>query len=303
MSVSSFLPLPPTRNDLAAAQQTNRQNPAFDAVDKLRVSTPQALIDTDFEYGTQPTKWESIALQNVRQSCYYIPQSPIPVTSIVGSGVSDGRLTFTSSASTVANPLAVDDPIFIQNSNSPYANGWGYVVSVGGAAGAWTAVVQAGGGMNPGIAVSTFNFILSSDQYNSALTNVYKGYFYSGCGITLTGTTAITNSSTVVSVTTTYPHGLSSGSLIYLKGLTGGSPAPNGAWQVYDVTTPTTFRFYVPAVYQPTLSVQNTAGQVNLFARPAGYVEPRTFDGGVAFSAGGNYPNATLIRQTRRYFR
>ena len=29
-----------------------------DPVDKLRVSNPQALIDTDFEYGVQPTKWE-----------------------------------------------------------------------------------------------------------------------------------------------------------------------------------------------------------------------------------------------------
>lgn len=27
-----------------------------DPVGKLRVSTPQALIDTDFEYGAQPTK-------------------------------------------------------------------------------------------------------------------------------------------------------------------------------------------------------------------------------------------------------
>ena len=33
-----------------------------DPVDKIRVSNPQALIDTDFEYGPQPTKWESINL-------------------------------------------------------------------------------------------------------------------------------------------------------------------------------------------------------------------------------------------------
>ena len=31
-----------------------------DSVNKLKTSTPQAMIDTDFEYGTQPTKWESI---------------------------------------------------------------------------------------------------------------------------------------------------------------------------------------------------------------------------------------------------
>ena len=55
-----------------------------DPVGKMRISSPQALIDTDFEYGQQPTKWESISLQNNRQSCYYIPQQPLTVTSITG---------------------------------------------------------------------------------------------------------------------------------------------------------------------------------------------------------------------------
>jgi len=33
-----------------------------DATDKLRVTTPQSLIDTDFEYGLQSTKWETLEL-------------------------------------------------------------------------------------------------------------------------------------------------------------------------------------------------------------------------------------------------
>jgi len=35
-----------------------------DPVEKMRVSTPQALMDTDFEYSLQATKWESVQLQN-----------------------------------------------------------------------------------------------------------------------------------------------------------------------------------------------------------------------------------------------
>jgi hypothetical protein len=50
-------------------------------------------------------------------------------------------------------------------------------------------------------------------------------------------------------------------------------------------------------------AITNSAGTSVLFARPAGYVESRTFDGGVAFSAGATVPNSQLIRQTRRYFR
>ena len=37
-----------------------------DPVGKFRVSTPQALIDTDFELGPQLTKWENLAMTNNR---------------------------------------------------------------------------------------------------------------------------------------------------------------------------------------------------------------------------------------------
>ena len=43
----------------------------MDPVGKLRTSTPQSLIDTDFEYGQQPTKWESISVINNRPTCFY----------------------------------------------------------------------------------------------------------------------------------------------------------------------------------------------------------------------------------------
>ena len=41
-----------------------------DPVGKFRVSEPQSLIDTDFEYGTQTTKWENLSLVNNRPASY-----------------------------------------------------------------------------------------------------------------------------------------------------------------------------------------------------------------------------------------
>jgi hypothetical protein len=41
-----------------------------DPVNKFRTSSPQALIDTDFEYSTQATKWETISLINNRPHSY-----------------------------------------------------------------------------------------------------------------------------------------------------------------------------------------------------------------------------------------
>jgi len=57
-----------------------------DPVDKLRVSTPQSLIDTDFEYGQQPTKWESINLLNNRASANYDSTQPAIISNITASG-------------------------------------------------------------------------------------------------------------------------------------------------------------------------------------------------------------------------
>ena len=59
---------------------------SVDPVQKLRVTQPQALIDTDFEYGLQPTKWEHLFLQNNRQSFFYDPTVSIPITAITGTG-------------------------------------------------------------------------------------------------------------------------------------------------------------------------------------------------------------------------
>jgi hypothetical protein len=252
---------------------------AQDPVGKFRVSQPQALIDTDFEYGTQPTKWETIALQNSRQSVYYIAQQPLNVTSITGTTT----LTITVAS---AITIAASTPIYIQNSTDSNANGWWYT-DTGVSAGTTFTVI-------PTTAAA------AGEKYSAALTYVYQGYFYSGCGIAVGSNAFTVTSGTTITVTTTGPHGLSKGSLIYVKGLGGSPVAVMGAFIVATVPTASTFTYTTAgASGSPT----NAAGNTFLYARPAGYVEPRSFDGGVAFSAGAAIPNQQLIRQTRRYFR
>lgn len=249
-----------------------------DPVGKLRVSQPQALIDTDFEYGQQPTKWESISLQNNRQSVYYIPQQPLVITSITGSGTT---LTIVGTFTVAANT-----PIYIQNAGDSNANGWWWTVA---------------GGTNT-MTVTTTNAVGATNCFNSALTYVYTGFFYSGCGILLGTTGDFTYVGTTITCTTSSAHGLSAGSLIYVRGTTSSAGgAINGAWVVATVPTNNTFTFVVPVA--PTGTLTNVANNLTLYARPAGYTESRSFDGGVAFSAGSAAPNSQLIRQTRRYFR
>jgi hypothetical protein len=262
----------------------------LDPVGKFRVSQPQALIDTDFEYGTQPTKWETICLQNNRQSCYYIVQSPINgITSITGDASASTRvmtIAGTFQQGIIATPIPSGTPIYIQNASDPNANGWWWVVT----------------GSATSVTVITSAAVSASNNYNPALTYVYLGYFYSNAGIQLSSTSAFTNVTTTITCTTANAHGLTKDSFIYVKDTASSAGgAINGAWVVATVPTANTFTFVVPTA--PTGTLTNTANTTTLFARPAGYVEPRSFDGGVAFSAGAAVPNQQLIRQSRRYFR
>lgn len=387
-----------------------------DPVGKMRISQPTALIDTDFEYGQQPTKWESIGLSNNRPSLYFIPQASRVVTAVTGNGT---RTVVVSMADTTG--FVVGTPIYIQNSDSGNANGWYYVEAVS---------------TNVSVTYTAQAIVPVGNQFSTERTFVYLGFFYSSCGIPLTSTAAFTNVGTTVTCTTTASHGLSAGSLIYVTGVTstqmsavsgwiagtvmslnavpssglvlrtgysvtgagvtagttitavnastfngtivgttltynsgtipvigmqlsgvgvtagtyivsGTSPTftvsasstvtaisiigynytvsasqtvgsigapvalssastlvadtPNGAWVV--ATTPTSNTFTFATVNTPFGTLSNVANNLTLFARTAGSVESRPFDGGVAFSAGAAVPNSQLIRQTRRYFR
>ena len=286
------MPIQGTTNSGATSPYMTPAPGNMDPVNKLLVSTPQALIDTDFEYGTQPTKWETIGLQNNRQSVYYISQQPLAVNSVKGTSTADQiTIGFGSSVSIPNNT-----PVYIQNSTNPTINGWGFI-ETGGTAATFTVKLA------PGSSTTTNG----TEYFSATSTYIYLGYFYTQCGIAVAknNTSAIVvTSPTVITVTTTFAHGLNKGSYIYIANTTGGTNV-NGTYIVATVPTQQTFTVTAVAA-SGTVTTANPAATystTNIYARPAGYVEPRTFDGGVAFSAGGAVPNQQLIRQTRRYFR
>jgi hypothetical protein len=287
MSQLSVYTGPTSQSDNQLRTQTSSRSAAYDPVDKLRVSQPQALIDTDFEYGPQPTKWESINMQNNRQGAYYIPQV---YTIVDNSGPTKGIQTTNASRTVtvfMANTSAyvVGTPIFIQGSTNPNINGWWLVTTVT-ASTSVSFLIDA-------------NATATTNTFNPGKSYVYPGYFYSNCGFQV-GANCITASATTTPLcTTTYPHGLNVGDYVYMVGFAVDLNV-NGAWIVATTPAANTFTFTTAAaVTSPT----NSAGQVNVYTRPAGWVEPRSYDGGVAFSAGGTITNQQLIRQTRRYFR
>jgi len=258
-----------------------------DPVGKLRVSTPQSLIDTDFEYGTQSTKWETLNLLNNRPSAFYDVTAPITFTDVTGAGT---RVVTVSAAGSGSGVLVVGTPIFVQSTTSAAANGWFLIDSVS-AGTSFTYTANA--------------TVASGSIFDTTKTYIFAGNFYTNAGIPVaTGSSAaFVNSGTTVTCTTTNSHGLTVGDAIFVRGTTATTNPPNGAWIVQTTPTSNTFTFTV--INTPTGGNITAAGGATgtLYPRPYGSVIHRSFDGGVAFSAGYPYSGNQIIRQTRRYFR
>lgn len=71
-----------------------------DAVGKLKVSNPQALIDTDFEYGPQSSKWESISLVNNRPATYGYNYQNLNISNVATSTAGTRTITVTVNTQT-----------------------------------------------------------------------------------------------------------------------------------------------------------------------------------------------------------
>jgi len=53
-----------------------------DAIERMRIAPPLSMLDADFEYGLQPTKWSAIATQRGYPSIYEVPGTELNVATI-----------------------------------------------------------------------------------------------------------------------------------------------------------------------------------------------------------------------------
>jgi hypothetical protein len=253
-----------------------------DPVNKLRTSTGQALIDTDFEYGQQATKWETLTMINNRPFAFYNSSVPLTLTNVianVGSRTIQVN-TFPSFPPSVGSPIYMQDTswvgaegVFIVDANTVGANTFTYTAEY--------PYVNASGSI-----------------INSGVTIGFQGSIFANAAITLT---SITSAQSLVTVVTNQPHGLSLGNEIALTGTSASTNAPNGSFFVSSIPSLNTFSFY-------TLSGSNTipTGSITggaLYVRPQGQAIHRPYDGGIQFGTNSQSPNQQIIRQTRRYFR
>lgn len=271
----------------------------FDPVGKERTSQPQALIDTDFEYGTQPTKWESLSLLANRPSAYYDATQPINGSL---SGITLNTMSFTTANSqttvtlvfsaTVASLLSVGQPFFVIGSLDPACDGWQLVDTVS------TTTV-------------TYKLVgsptVASPVLDAAKTYVFAGSWYSGAALPLASSGAVAALTTsTMQVYTAQVHGLVVGDHVFITGTSGATGTTcNGPWVVSSIESSSQIRITTNGA--GTVLTAGTATLtglgVTLYPRNPGYVTHRAFDGGVQFTNQIPAHGYQTIRQTRRYFR
>jgi len=88
-----------------------------DAIERTRVAQPQSMLDADFEYGIQPTKWQSLDMFRNYPSLFEVPGTSIGISSIstdASSGtnfVGPSRITVQS---VLEHGLAEGDPVNVR---------------------------------------------------------------------------------------------------------------------------------------------------------------------------------------------
>ena len=254
-----------------------------DAVNKSRVSTPQSQIDTDFEYGTQDTKWEGLSMINNNPFAYK-SQDPIVVTQI--EAFEDERRIRVSVDTGLSSVPAAGTAVYVQDTIFDGANG--------------VFIVDKTQGSNQFEYTAKYQWSTGdSSIQDSARTAVYLGVHYTGSDIgTGTGGINLTaNADGSILVACDEAHGLEVGNEIAVVGSNGTNV--NGSWIVARVTSPSDF-YYFP---NGTPSGSVNTGTIKIYPRPQGSSIHRAFDGGVKFSTNSNSKNQQAIRQTKRYFR
>lgn len=244
-----------------------------DPVNKMRVSLPQALIDTDFEYGSQSTKWETVGMINYQPFGYVNNAGTMTLTTFTAAANGSRQIIITPN-----NSLVQGQPVFISDSGWHGSDG-AFFVTVANS----TAVV-----LN-----SKYPFPnTTSNNLLTATTNAFKGEQYLGANIA--HTMAVT-STKLVNVTTTQAHGLSVGNEVAVINSVATASFSN-SHLVVSVANSTMFTI-VPTSAPGTITSQQLA------FLPSGATFHRAFDGGVRFSTFSQSQGQQLVRQTRRYFR
>ena len=203
-----------------------------DPVSKMRVSNPENLIDTDFEYGLQSTKWETLELvKNIPTFYSRNGDQSLDVVSINRTINSEIILVATGTE----HGLSIGNPIIVQGTDSPTANGAFIVTSIP--------------------TTTTFQYKAKSAQsLTSSIFDTYAQVFiasvYQGTEFQLSALNSVTTDGgtpSLLTVTTESPTNFLPGTSFFLSNSLGSKTIQFDATQVAPLNTRQKFETFTNA--------------------------------------------------------
>ena len=254
-----------------------------DAIERIRIAQPQSLIDADFEYGLQNTKWQSLGLNRNIPSFFELPGPALSVDNIESLGAatySTIRVTVTAGTA-----IAVGTPVSISGTTNPLAEGL-FVVVANNDPTLSTFDIQAKGSIPTGSIYTTYSVVKEGGQYGGTPMDVSS----------MSGDGAGGN----VTINFGSPHGLIPGSPIAVVDTTAGTQSHEGRFFVTQIVDGDSVIYNTgQTVTSGSISTTN----VTVYAINDSFYTHRPFDGGVLMGPALPIHGLEAKRQTKRYFR
>jgi hypothetical protein len=275
-----------------------------DAWERNRVAAPQSMIDADFEYGLQPTKWQQISAVRGYAGIYEIPGSDLSLSNIV------------TDANTFSNSDPAAESLITVVTSIPHNLTTGIAITVTGLDSTVPSYALAQGSflVNSVISSTSFTYYAkgkvgttNNTVIMSSYTVLRQGGFYTGASRT-DATFSYTGGSAGVTATITVSfangdHGFTPGTTILIA-VTSDNGSNNhtyaqGPFYVNSVTSFTSF------TYQARSNVNAITGTITgiVYARSDSFYVHRAYDGGVQLGTGGPSYGTSAIRQSKKYIR
>ena len=271
--------------------QTRPYDFGTDAIERQRVSLGQSVIDADFEYGLQATKWQTYQEVRKTPSFFEIPGTDLVVTDVQTNAATPSVITvFTTTPPPVANVISITG---LANSNKSADRAEGFFLVTGNTAGtSFTYYAKGAVAASPTASIFTqYTVCRKGGIFNNGQAKIQVA---SSAG-------SVSQSGTTVTVTTTTTHGLVPGTPVTATSWTSvsGTLYTQGDYFIDSVPTATTFTF--TSITSSTGTGTSTGG--SMFVQPYSTTVHRPFDGGVLISVGQPAYGSNVLRQSKKVFR
>jgi hypothetical protein len=259
-----------------------------DAIERMRTSNPQSLIDADFEYGLQTTKWQNYTDIRGIPGIYERPGLDLFLTNITTDGNTPSLITVTCSA---PHNLNVNDPVILYGlgNTANYARAEGaFVINSVPHTTVFTYYAK-------GIVGTAGQSIFTGSTYGR------RGGFYTGASLPIGSIVSDGANPSRITVTCTANHGLVPGAPLVSIATSSGTNHNliTGNFFAESVPSQTSFTFTA----RVGGAVANAALAANMFVRSDAFALHRPFDGGVTLGPFLPSHGASISRQTKKYMR